>query len=77
MIYPQNTNAFSIFTSGKIKYTFLYEYDLIFKFACLLNFAEMRYFLQPIFDQCSLMDKPGSQFLLAKCLKNTCGRVTF
>ena len=25
----------------------------------------------------SLMDKPGSWFLLAKCLKNTCGRVTF
>ena len=24
-----------------------------------------------------LMDKPGSCFLLAKCLKNTCGRVTF
>ena len=23
------------------------------------------------------MDKPGSWFLLAKCLKNTCGRVTF
>ena len=24
-----------------------------------------------------LMDKPGSWFLLAKWLKNTCGRVTF
>ena len=24
-----------------------------------------------------LTDKPGSWFLLAKCLKNTCGRVTF
>ena len=24
-----------------------------------------------------LMDKPGSLFLLAKCLKNTCRRVTF
>ena len=23
------------------------------------------------------MDKPGSWFLLAKCLKNSCGRVTF
>ena len=23
------------------------------------------------------MDKPDSLFLLAKCLKNTCGRVTF
>ena len=23
------------------------------------------------------VDKPGSWFLLAKCLKNTCGRVTF
>ena len=23
------------------------------------------------------MDKPGSWFSLAKCLKNTCGRVTF
>ena len=24
-----------------------------------------------------LTDKPGSWFLLAKCLKNTCGRETF
>ena len=24
-----------------------------------------------------IMDKPGSWFLLPKCLKNTCGRVTF
>ena len=24
-----------------------------------------------------LTDKPGNWFLLAKCLKNTCGRVTF
>ena len=24
-----------------------------------------------------IMDKPGSWFLLAKCFKNTCGRVTF
>ena len=25
----------------------------------------------------SLMEKPCGWFLLAKCLKNTCGRVTF
>ena len=24
-----------------------------------------------------LMEKPGRWFLLAKCVKNTCGRVTF
>ena len=24
-----------------------------------------------------LMEKPGGWFLLAKCVKNTCGRVTF
>ena len=29
------------------------------------------------FEQCSITDKPGSWFLLIKCLKNTCGRVTF
>ena len=33
--------------------------------------------LKPFSTNVSLMDKPGSWFLLAKYLKNTCGRVTF
>ena len=31
----------------------------------------------PFSTDVSLMQKPGSWFLLAKCFKNTCGRVTF
>ena len=33
--------------------------------------------LKPFSTNVPFMDKPGSWFLLAKCLKNTCGRVTF
>ena len=31
----------------------------------------------PFLTNVSIKDKPGSWFLLPKCLKNTCGRVTF
>ena len=33
--------------------------------------------INPFLTNVPLMDKPNSWFLLAKCLKNTCGRVTF
>ena len=33
--------------------------------------------LNPFLTNVSLMQKPGSCFLQAKCLKNTCGRVIF
>ena len=33
--------------------------------------------LKPFSTNVPFMDKPGSWFLLAKCLKNTCERVTF
>ena len=33
--------------------------------------------LNPFLTSFPFMDKPGCWFLLAKCLKNTCGRVTF
>ena len=33
--------------------------------------------IKSFFTNAPLIDKPGSWFLLAKCLKNTCGRVTF
>ena len=32
---------------------------------------------RPFSTNVPLMDKPGSWFLLAQCLKNTCGRVAF
>ena len=32
---------------------------------------------KPFWTNVPLMDKSGSWFLLAKCLKNNCGRVTF
>ena len=34
-------------------------------------------FFNPFSTNVLIMDKPGSWFLLAKYLKNTCGRVTF
>ena len=33
--------------------------------------------IKPFLTNVPLTGKPGSWFLLAKCLKNTCGRVTF
>ena len=33
--------------------------------------------INPFSTNVSLTDKPGSWFLLLKCLKNTCGSVTF
>ena len=32
--------------------------------------------VNPFSTNVPLLDKPGSWFLLGKCLKNTCGRVT-
>ena len=34
-------------------------------------------YLNPFSTNVLFMDKPGSWFLLAECLKNTYGRVTF
>ena len=34
-------------------------------------------YFNPFSNNVPLMNKPGSLFLQAKCLKNTCGRVTF
>ena len=41
--------------------------------------AKGRYFvmINPFSINFPIMNKPGSWFLLAKCLKKTCGRVTF
>ena len=33
--------------------------------------------VNPFSTNVPIMDKAGSWFLLAECLKNTCGRVTF
>ena len=35
------------------------------------------FFLNPFSTNVPFTDKPGSWFLLAKCLKNTCRRMTF
>ena len=34
-------------------------------------------YVNPSLTNVPFTDKPGNLFLLAKCLKNTCGRVTF
>ena len=34
-------------------------------------------YIKPFSTNVPLMDKPGNWFSPAKCLKNTCGRVTF
>ena len=36
-----------------------------------------KYLLNPFSTNVPIMDKPGSWFLLVKCLKNICGRATF
>ena len=33
--------------------------------------------INPFQANVPLMEKPGEWFLLAKCVKNTCGRMTF
>ena len=32
--------------------------------------------INPLSTNVSITDKPGGRFLIPKCLKNTCGRVT-
>ena len=44
---------------------------------CLEHFLEFLDKFNPFSTNVPIMDKPSSWFLLAKCLKNTCGRVTF
>ena len=39
--------------------------------------AWRKVYIKPFSANVPLMDKPGNWILLAKCLKNTCGRVTF
>ena len=53
----------------------IYNYVKGFKI-CEFNKNKIILF-NPFLTNVPLMDKPGSWFLLAKCLKNTCGRVTF
>ena len=37
----------------------------------------LSFFIKPFQANVPLMEKPGGWFLLAKCVKNTSGRVTF
>ena len=53
----------------------VYNYVKGFKI-CEFNKNKIMLF-NPFLTNVPLMDKPGSWFFLAKCLKNTCGRVTF
>ena len=43
----------------------------------VLQMLSKGFFINLFSTNVPLTDKPGSWFLLAKCLKNTCGRVTF
>ena len=43
----------------------------------LVRFSKTVYTIKIFSTNVPIMDKSGSWFLLAKCLKNTCGRVTF
>ena len=54
-------------------------YLFIFLIVSCLTLAKffLAVLLNPFSTNVPIMDKPGSWFLLAKCLKNTCGRVTF
>ena len=41
------------------------------------NIVKYRHNINPFSTNIPIMDKPGSWFLLPKCLENTCGRVAF
>ena len=41
------------------------------------SFKRCEYTIGVFIDLSKAVDKPGNWFLLAKCLKNTCGRVIF
>ena len=63
-----------------LKETFSPHSSIIFSMSyTLLLRRDQRLFLKinPFSTNVTLMDKPRSWFLLTKCLKNTCGRVTF
>ena len=61
--YCSNSPDITRLPSEKINYT-----KRFIKFSMLFNSFS---------SNVALMNKPGSWFLLEKCLKNTCGRVTF
>ena len=41
------------------------------------NLHNLKSDFNPFLTNVPFIDKPGSWFLLAKCLKNTCGRVIY
>ena len=47
------------------------------KYEVPLLFRQTNIIINPFSTNAPLTDKPGTWFLLAKCLKNACGRVTF
>ena len=47
-----------------------------FAFLLITSFSTSIQLVNPYSSNVSLMQKPGSWFLLAKCFKNACGRVT-
>ena len=44
---------------------------------CCQNCSFSKFIIDPFSTNVTLIDKPGSSFLLGKCLKNTFARVTF
>ena len=55
-------------------YFFLFYHVISMKFSIPISIGDS---INPFSTNVPFMDKSGSWFLLAKCLKNTRGRVTF
>ena len=72
-----------IFLAKFLHYQFwnkIHLYTHIFLFFCTTCYFLHKFHVRkinPFSTNVPLKDKQGSSFLLAKCLKNTCGRVTF
>ena len=54
-----------------------FNYQTIKKVFFFISYPPRLPDINPFSTNVLLMQKPGSWFLLAKCLKNYCGRVTF
>ena len=62
---------------AQAKKWFSYKKTCYFKTLQDKTICETPFFVNPFSSNVPFMDKPGSWFLLAKCLKSTCGKVTF
>ena len=72
-----STETFSEITTEKYYFGKLYrKFKKLHDRLIILRHEIHQNYINPFSTNVPLPDKPGSWFLLAKCLKNTSGRVT-